>query len=82
MTKNSETRIVVYEEDGHFIAQCLEYDICTQAEDRETLRERMNCLMDIEMREMQETGQPIDPAPQRFHDMWDSGDPSYKEVAA
>lgn len=82
MPVNDDLRIVVYEEDGFFIAQCLEYDICTQAEDRATLRARMECLIELESLEMTKKGQELDPAPERFHKMWDQGSHSYKEVAA
>jgi hypothetical protein len=82
MTSKQDIRIVVYREDEVFVAQCLEYDICTQAPDKGTLRERMDCLIEIELREMEKTGQELDPAPDRFHDMWDEGGPNYKEVAA
>lgn len=77
-----DLRIVVYEEDGMYVAQCLEYDICTQASDKETLQERMNCLLEIEAEEMDRTGQQVDRAPERFHKMWRDGSPAYKEVAA
>ncbi len=82
MKDATELRIVVYKEDDHFVAQCLEYDICTQAGTREELRERMDCLVDMELQEMQETGQRLDPAPEIFHNMWDQGSRSYKDVAA
>lgn len=82
MSVNDDLRIVVYEEDGFFIAQCLEYDICTQAGDRATLRERMECLIRLESEEMARRGQELDPAPERSHKMWDEGSHTYKEVAA
>ena len=82
MSIQDDLRIVVYKEDEVFVAQCLEYDICTQAADRSTLRDRMDCLIDLEVQEMQEKGQELDPAPERFHNMWDQGSRSYKEVAA
>ncbi|MEQ9015943.1 MAG: hypothetical protein RID90_15970 [Marinovum algicola] len=76
-------KIVVYKEDDMLIAQCLEYDICTQAEDRETLRERMDCLINLELDHMKDFGQELDPAPERFHNMWpEDGNHVYKEVAA
>jgi hypothetical protein len=68
-------RIIVTREDSMFIAQCIEYDICTQAADMETLKERMNCLIEVEL----EDGQHIDPAPEKFHKMWD--DASEKQTA-
>jgi hypothetical protein len=81
MSLNTSLRIVVYEEDGHFIAQCLEYDICTQAPDKETLRERMDCLIECEMIAMRQAGRPLDPAPEHFHKMLPQGS-QYIEVAA
>lgn len=82
MSVSEALRIVVYEEDGHWIAQCLEFDICTQADDRETLQDRMDCLIECEVAAMSESGQQLDPAPERFHNMWSKGSHSYKEVAA
>ena len=82
MTMNKDLRIVVFEEEGVFVAQCLEHDISTQAEDRQTLRERMDCLIGFELEEMQQKGQELDPAPERFHKMWEEGNHAYKEVAA
>ena len=65
-----------------YVAQCLEYDICTQGPDIETLRERMDCLLEVELGE----GQHLDQAPERFHNMWDraqalSEGPEYRLVA-
>ena len=82
MSPENDLRIVVYKEDDVFIAQCLEYDICAQAPDKETLRERMDCLLECEVAEMERTGQELDGAPERFHNMWRDGSHSYKEVAA
>ena len=82
MTEKSDIRIIVYEEDGQFIGQCLEFDICTQAGTDELLRERMDCLLEVEIAEMTKCGQVIAAAPEFFHDMWREGGPSYKEVAA
>lgn len=81
MSVTESLRIVVYEEDGMFVAQCLEYDICTQAEDKEALRERMDVLLECEMRAMEESGQVLDPAPDVFHKMLPKGS-HYIEVAA
>ena len=59
--------IAVYEEDGVFIAQGLEHDICTQAGSMAVLRERMACLVELEIAEMAVRGCPLPPAPTRFH---------------
>lgn len=68
MAKEEMLRVVVIKSDGMFVAQCLEYDICTQAGDVETLKDRMDCLIEVELG----SGQVIDPAPERFHKMWDT----------
>lgn len=84
MNVEKELRIVVFKEEGTFIAQCLEFDICTQADSMEVLQERMNCLIEVEL----SSGQDIDEAPERFHKMWDqafyrpSGNHQYGLMAA
>lgn len=78
MSATDGLRIVVYEEDGIYVAQCLEHDICTQANDRTILRERMDHLIQIEL----DGGQSLDPAPERFHKMWPESNHTYHEVAA
>lgn len=82
MSMKDDLHILVYEEDGIFVAQCLEFDICTQAPDRASLKERIEALIECEMQLMEESGQQVDPAPERFHTMWSQGNLSYKEVAA
>ena len=82
MRTSEMLRIVVTKEDDMLVAQCLEYDICTQAADIDTLKDRMGCLIQIE----RESGQAIDPAPERFHKMWDTatsmtGDHCYRLAA-
>ncbi|MEO1721342.1 MAG: hypothetical protein AAFR84_02935 [Pseudomonadota bacterium] len=76
MTTSQELRILVIREAEMLVAQCLEYDICTQAKDLNELKERMDVLIDLECEESTErSGKPfgdIDPAPQYFHDMWDA----------
>ena len=75
MSDQQSLRIVVLKEGDAFVAQCLEYDICAQAPDVETLRVRMNDLIDLECRaSLDETGLEfggIDAAPEKFHKMWD-----------
>jgi hypothetical protein len=67
MMNDQTLRIVVFKSDDMFVAQCLEHDICTQAKDFDTLKERMDCLIGLEL----ECSQDIDAAPERFHKMWD-----------
>ena len=82
MNAEQPLRIIVIKEGDMYVAQCLEYDICTQGPDIDTLRERMNCLLEVELEE----GQHLDEAPQRFHKMWDRAQslfesPEYRLVA-
>lgn len=82
MRKDEVIRIVVIKEGDMFVAQCLEHDICTQASDVDTLKDRMDCLIQVEL----ESGQDIDAAPERFHKMWDTatsmiGDHCYRLAA-
>jgi hypothetical protein len=84
MEKTMALRIVVTKSGELFVAQCLEYDICTQAPDVVQLQDRMNALIELEL----SSGQHIDQAPERFHKMWDScsssrfGDHGYKLLSA
>lgn len=68
MTDQQTLRIVVFKDEGMYVAQCLEYDVCTQGSDIETLKARMDCLLELELSE----GLPIDEAPETFHKMWAS----------
>jgi predicted RNase H-like HicB family nuclease len=83
MNNQTPLRIVVFKEEDKFVAQCVDFDICTQADDIETLKDRMDCLIEVELCHASESGQAVDPAPKRFHKMWDQqGTHAYKEVAA
>lgn len=72
--KQSIRVLVIREEDGMFAAQCLEYDICTQAGSIEKLKERLVKQIEIERLVSRDyTGEEfggIDPAPAEFHEMW------------
>lgn len=79
MDLNAEPiRVVVFEDAGSLIAQCLEHDICVSAEDEETLKRRFATVFVAEWNlTLERHGEPlacIDPAPQEFHDMWDEAD--------
>ncbi len=88
MQQTEALKIVVYKEEEKFVAQAVDFDICTQADDIETLTARMDCLIEVELRAMQESGQQVDPAPKRFHNMWEQNQRlsdsanEYKVVAA
>lgn len=82
MENGNALAIAVFREDGKYVGQCVDFDICTQADDMETLKERMDCLIECELEEARTSGQSLDTAPERFHKMWCQGSHTYKEVAA
>ena len=74
--ESDEFRVVIFKDGGAYVAQCLEYDICAQAADLNTVRSRMEATMNAEVHDAQEAGKKpfegIDRAPQRFFDMWEN----------
>ena len=68
-------RVVIYKDEGLWIAQALEHDICAQAEDLKTVRTRLQLTAHAERQHAEANGKKpfdgIDPAPKHFHDMWD-----------
>jgi len=67
-------RVIVFQEGGLWVAQCLEHDIGAQAADVDTLISRLEVALKAELKESMRHGKPlagIDPAPERFHRMWD-----------
>lgn len=76
MKKHTGTlRVVVFQDDGLWVAQCLEHDIGAQAQDVDTLMARLEVVLKAEIKEsMEKYGKPlagIDPAPERFQRMWE-----------
>ena len=76
METDSETiRVIVFQDSGLWVAQCLEYDIGAQAPDLDTLHDRLNVTLKAELMEsLSRHGKAfagIDPAPERFHRMWE-----------
>src|SRR5438105_2063111 len=68
-------RVVMFRDGGLWVAQCLEYDIGAQAEDIDTLNDRLKVALKNELREsMEQHGKPfagINQAPERFYQMWE-----------
>ena len=81
--KDKELRIVVFKDGDVFVAQCLEHDICAQANDVNTLRHRMDAAIEAERDFARTAGKPISdiiaPAPQHFFDMWDKAWGAHQE---
>lgn len=74
--KTEHLRVVVMKDGDHWVAQCLEYDIGAQAPDVATLQSRLRVAMLAElMASIEINGEPfkgIPPAPEFFHNLWDS----------
>lgn len=64
--------VVAYEEEGFWIAQCLEHDICVQAPTREALRHRLGLTIEANIAINEHLGRigldGIPPAPAKFWD--------------
>jgi hypothetical protein len=72
----SETiRAIVFQDNGMWVAQCLEYDIGAQAHDLDTLHDRLKVTLRAEFLEsMSRHKKPfagIGRAPERFFRMWE-----------
>jgi hypothetical protein len=56
----SQIRIIAFREGDQWVAQCLEHDVCVQANDLKTLHARMDVALIVE-----DIGE-LPPAPERF----------------
>lgn len=79
----SETiRVVVFQDNGMWVAQCLEHDIGAQADSLDTLSERLEIVLKVELKEsMEHHGKPfhnIAAAPDRFFRMWERRSRSFE----
>lgn len=72
--KPDSLRVVAFQDGNKWIAQCLEVDVCVQADDLETLRNRMALALQLTREEsLRLTGSAfagINPAPEQYQDMW------------
>src|SRR5262249_54019993 len=68
-------RVVVFQDAGHWVGQCLEYDIAAQAETIDDLNVRLQVVLRAELNEsLDRSGRPFDgieKAPERFQQMWE-----------
>jgi len=79
-------RVVVFREGDQWVAQCLEHDIGAQAEDLDTLQQRLASAVMLELQEsLKRSAVPfagIEPAPARFHELWDRQTGTYHPARA
>lgn len=68
-------RVIVFQDADLWVAQCLEHDIGAQAPDVDTLMTRLQVVMSAELKESVERHREpfagIEPAPERFLQMWE-----------
>ena len=76
MAEEVGLRVVLFEDGGKWVAQCLEYDIGAQASDLRDLQTRFVLTLMADLQHSMETHGAafagIDPAPAYFHEMWDN----------
>lgn len=70
-----DLRVVVFQEHGQWIAQCIEHDIGAQGKTCRDMAEHFALALALELEEStRRFGEPfagIDPAPAHFHRMWE-----------
>jgi hypothetical protein len=77
MSAHKSLRVVVFREEDLYVAQCLEHDICVQADSLPKLQKRFEATLRLEGDDLD----LIDPAPPRFHDLWASAEALESEDA-
>jgi hypothetical protein len=79
MVESLSIRAVVFQESGRWIAQCLEYDLCTSARDRRELTRKLVSQLRLQIiLDLSKGNKPfhaLPRAPQRFWDLYSSSTP-------
>jgi hypothetical protein len=79
MVESLSIRAVVFQESGRWVAQCLEYDLCTSARDRKELTHKLASQLRLQMMlDLSKGNKPLQDlprAPQRFWEMYSSSTP-------
>ena len=75
MQDSAKVRVLLLQDGDTWVAQCLEYDIGTQAPTLDLLQTRFDAVFNAECRHrIERFGNPfkgLDPAPDLYQDMWD-----------
>jgi len=75
MTIDHPVRVIAFQECDQWVAQCLEHDVCAQAADLDTLRDRVEATLLAEDAALREAGKgglgTLPPAPEHFFGMWE-----------
>jgi hypothetical protein len=73
--KNTELRVVVFKDGEMYVAQCLEHDICAQAADIRSLRNRIDAAIEAERDYARGLGKSltdtVSAAPKHYFEMWE-----------
>ena len=79
MVESLSIRAVVFQESGRWTAQCLEYDLCTSARDRQELTRKLvsqlRLQIILDLAKGNKPFQDLPRAPQRFWEMYASSTP-------
>ena len=71
---HKKVRVVLYEESGWWVAQCLEYDIRVQAKTMPQVQENIAIALEATWQDSKDRhGKPfahVNPAPEEFERMW------------
>jgi hypothetical protein len=74
--KETHLRAIIFREGDVYVAQCLEYDIATQAPDIDSVIDRLELTIEAEFAHCGHNGtephKAITPAPNYYHDLWES----------
>lgn len=79
MVESLSIRAVVFQEEDGWIAQCLEYDLCTSAKDRKELTRKLASQLRLQivldLAKGKKPFQDLPRAPQRFWEMYSGNTP-------
>jgi len=65
------TRVVAFREEGTWVAQCLDIDVCVSAPNLSRLWNVLDLMLFAERHLASELGQSLPgPAPLKFHELW------------
>lgn len=67
-------RALIFEEDGIFVAQCLEFDLSAQGDTLQQAGDRLVATVEIALQDRDLDTAPIAAAPRDFERLWDEGD--------
>ena len=74
MSTSQTVRVVILNDGGKWIAQCLEHDICAMADNLDTLRSRLEVAIEAEFELCKADGRDLSSlpkAPEHFFALWD-----------